>query len=322
MRNLILILVAITFIGCSQYGYVGLNYPAKPELYFPDNTSKIAVVNRSNASSENSEMSMAESIATGEIAGSDEKAATKAISGVYDGIHGKDGITIVTPDTKLYGTGTRKMPDPLDWQTVTSICNKTNSDLLISLEIFDSNTDIAERVAGGVAVILSGGIPRIPTNTKANLFTFWKIYDPATKRIIDQFSSERNFVHTLGSDALGAAAYDVGQEFIYRFLPGQIMVNRMFYKKGKKESKAVFQVAYRRTQVANWENAIQDWEYVVETGSIRNKGRACLNIAVAYEVLGNTKEALTWAKRSFEDYGEKLGREYYRILQDRMNLEL
>jgi len=45
----------------------------------------------------------------------------------------------------------------------------------------------------------------------------------------------------------------------------------------------------------------------------KTAGRACLNIAVANEVLGNTELALDWAKKSYEYYDDKLGRSYSKI---------
>ena len=59
------------------------------------------------------------------------------------------------------------------------------------------------------------------------------------------------------------------------------------------------------------------------TGHPKRKtaGRACLNMAVGNEVLGNTGEALDWAQRSYEFYRDKLGRSYAKILLNRRNIE-
>lgn len=320
-----ILIVSLTFLitSCSQYGYVSVNYPVKPVSYFPDNVSKIALINRSLPKSSNETSSAAESLTSGEVAGSDEKASFVALDAVTETIDGKAGIKIVRPKVKQYGKGTRKMPDQLEWNTVKAICDSTKTDLLLSLEVFDSNSDVISSNVQKVVRILGGGIPSLPKAANVDVMHVWKLYDPATNRVIDQYEGLRHFkMNSINSKQLNLAAYDAGVEYIGRYLPGHFLVKRKFYKKGKAQAKPTFDTAFRRTQVANWEKAIEDWKRVVETGSAVNAGRAALNIAVAYEVLENTNLALEWAKRSFEDFGEKLGRDYYSILQERAAIEL
>jgi hypothetical protein len=73
--------------------------------------------------------------------------------------------------------------------------------------------------------------------------------------------------------------------------------------------------------VANWQEAIEIWEELVDNAKRKAAGRTCLNIAVAHEVLGNTDLALDWAKRSYEDYKDKLGKNYTKVLLKRKRLE-
>ena len=63
------------------------------------------------------------------------------------------------------------------------------------------------------------------------------------------------------------------------------------------------------------------WEELSEHQKRKTAGRACLNIAVGKEVLGNTEEALKWAQQSYEYYGDKPGREYAKILLRRRSIE-
>ena len=73
--------------------------------------------------------------------------------------------------------------------------------------------------------------------------------------------------------------------------------------------------------MANWQEAIEIWEEVLESANTKTAGRACLNIAVAYEVLEDTDQALEWAKRSYEEYKDKLGKDYAKVLLQRKTLE-
>ena len=66
---------------------------------------------------------------------------------------------LIIPDTlRMYGTGTREMPELLDWNLVAEICGSEGSDALLVLETFDSNTDLLLSAATEqVAAIIATG---------------------------------------------------------------------------------------------------------------------------------------------------------------------
>ena len=124
MRSILYVLiVALSLSGCSKYGYVSLNFPQAPEAYLPDDVNFIAVVNRSLVAEEDADDKLLEAIATSEIAGSDRLASDECIKGAYEGFREMDGTELIIPQkVRLYGTGTREMPDLLDWDLVAEIC--------------------------------------------------------------------------------------------------------------------------------------------------------------------------------------------------------
>ena len=63
------------------------------------------------------------------------------------------------------------------------------------------------------------------------------------------------------------------------------------------------------------------WSELTKSNNVKNAGRACLNMAVGCEVLGKTKEALACAKKAYEDYGNKIARDYANRLAARLNAE-
>ncbi|MBN1118753.1 MAG: hypothetical protein JXA77_16195 [Bacteroidales bacterium] len=290
----------------------------------------IVVVNRSLTKEEDKKGKIIESIATSEIAGSDKLASDECIKGVYDGLNGINGFSIKIPkQLRLYGTGTRETPNVLDWETVKKICDSTGTDALLVLEMFDSNTDLLLATATEqVSAILSGEVnkPKIPGQVKMNVKSYWRMYNPETKTIIDQYQHTHYLTFNLVGgvpplEALPETAYDAGQVYVARFLPSYYTVKRDLYKKAKGKKKQEFKRGYRRAEVANWDGAIEVWSNLVEDTKQKTAGRACLNIAVGYEVLGNTEKALEWAKRSYEDYDDKLGRQYAKILLRRRDIE-
>ena len=325
-----IIIVVLSISGCSKYGYVSLNYPTAPLAYLPDSINTIAAVNRSLTMEEDQDSKIIEAIVTSEVAGSDRLASDESIKGVLDAGNALEDVQIVIPGkVRMYGTGTRQLPELLDWDQVAEICETEGADALLVLETFDSNTDLLLSTATDqVASIISTGFvkPVLPGQIEMNVVCYWRLYDPHTKMIIDQY--QHNSYMTFDTNggilpphALPETAYASGRAYIQRFLPGYYVVKRELYKRTSGSAKRQFKAGYRRTEVANWQGAIEIWDELADHGKRKTVGRACLNIAVANEVLGNTDIALEWAQRSYEYYDDKLGRRYAKILLKRRSIE-
>lgn len=322
--------VALAASGCSKYAYVHLNYPQAPQAYLPEDVNAIAIVNRSLTSEEDADGKIIEAIATSEVAGSDHLASDECIKGVYDAINELEDAELVIPGrVRMYGTGTRKLPELLDWDQVTEICESEGADVLLVLETFDSNTDLLLSAATAqVGAILSTGSPKpvTPGQVNMNVLCYWRLYDPGTKRVIDQY--QHNSYMTFDTNggippphALPETAYAAGRSYIQRFLPSYYSVKRDMYKRTSGSAKHQFKAGYRRAEVANWQGALEIWADLSDHKKRKTAGRACLNIAVAHEVLGHTDIALDWAQKSYEYYDDKLGRSYAKILLNRKNIE-
>jgi hypothetical protein len=334
MKKIIVISVIsiVVLSGCSKYGSVNLKYPTPPIAFLPDDIHTIAIVNRSLVRKEDKNNSIIESIVSGKIAGSDRLASDECLKGVFDRINGWHQLSIVIPPkTRLYGTGTRQTPELLNWNIVKNICDTTKADALLVLETFDSNSDIlASTVNYEINAVINrtNPIPLPPRQIRVNTLSFWRLYDPSTKKIIDEFESTNFLTFNASgpefsppSDALYKTAYASGEQYIERFLPGYCFVKRELYKRGKGSRKQEFKTAFRRAEVADWSGASELWTELTKSSNRRNAGRACLNMAVTCEVLGKTDQAFIWAKKSYEDYANKLGREYANKLKYRISIE-
>jgi Family of unknown function (DUF6340) len=302
-------------------------------MTLPDNIKRIAVVSRSLSPAENRNANIREAVLTGEVAGSDKIASDECLKAIFDRMNGFRDYTIVFPSKiRLMGTGTRVTPDILDWNIVRNICDSTHTDALLVLEMFDSNSDLlATTISNQVNDVINSGKVKpvsLPTQVRMNVLSYWRMYDPQHEAIIDQYQST-NFLtfstsgplHFPPPEALPQTAYSAGEEYVERFLPGYYKVKRDLYKRGKGNFKSHFLAGFRKSEVANWEGAYDVWKGIAENANNKNAGRACLNLAVACEVLGKTDEALSWAKKAYEDYGNKLGREYANKLKYRISIE-
>ncbi|MCW3083955.1 MAG: hypothetical protein JWP12_1321 [Bacteroidetes bacterium] len=321
------LLAAILFSGCSKYGNVQLKYPTAPLVFLPSTIHSIAIVNRSLTKKED-HSSVIESVISGEVAGSDKLASDECLKGVFDRINGWRQLNVVIPaKTRLYGTGTRETPELLDWKTVKQICDSTKTDALLVLETFDSNSDlISSAITNGVNAVVNGTAPSPAVNQiRMNVICFWRMYDPVNQKIVDQYQST-SYLTFDGTrvpppEALPQTAYQAGKEYIQRFLPNYYYVRREMYKRGKGRDKQAFLAAFRKSEVADWEAAMAAWQELAKSNNRKNAGRACLDVAVSYEVLGKIDQALIWAKKAYEDYGNKMARTYQNELSYRIRFE-
>jgi hypothetical protein len=332
MRKILFIAFIIAASGCSKYGFVRLKYPTAPLVVLPDSIKTIAMVNRSFTKEKDKQNTIFEAVVTGEVAGSDRRASDECLRGVYERVNGWRGLTIVIPRKRVYGTGTRQVPELLDWNFVKQLCDSSKADALLVLETFDSNSDLLlSTVTNQINSVVMGTHPPpvAPQQIRMNVISLWRLYDPAQKKIIDQYQSTNNLLFDAGGSALAIpppealpkTAYAAGEQYIQRFLPGYYYVKRDMYKRGRGQGKQQFKTAFRRSEVADWNGAIEIWKELDKTSNRINAGRASLDIAVAYEVLGKTDLALQWAKRSYTDYGNRLGKIYADQLSYRMNVE-
>lgn len=308
----VIIVLSIAFSGCSKYAMINFNYPLPPQAGLPENVKTIALANRSLTSKEDKTNKIIESVLSGEIEVSDRKASDECLVGVTDRLRGIDDFKAVLPaECRLYGSGTREIPAPLDWKEVNNICSSVNADALLVLEMFDSNSDMFS-----LPKILAPK-PQPGDERTFNVLMYWRLYDPDSQEIIDQYECSRQLTYvsdgttlTVPPKALHGAAYSAGQEYIERFLPGYFIVSRILYKKGKGADKEAFERAYRHVETDDWEAAADAWEEIMKHESSENQGRACLNMAVYFEHTGNLNEAINYARRAYTDYGIKQGKDY------------
>lgn len=320
MKKTTLILFAIATLalgGCSKYAMVSFNYPLPPQAEMPGNIKTVALANRLLVNKEDKAGKIIESVLSGEIEVSDRKASEECLMGVSERLRGYDKLnTVIASENKLFGSGTRDIPAPLDWEKVSRICQDSHADALLVLEMFDSNSDMF-----ALPKILAPR-PQPGDERTFNVKMYWRLYDPSVQKIIDQYECSRQLTFvsdgstlTVPPKALHGAAFSGGQEYIERFLPGYFIVDRMLYKKGKGIEKHSFEAAYRHVETDDWEGAADAWEEIIRHEDAENTGRAYLNMAVYFEQTGNIDEAIKYACKAYVDYGIKQGRDYETALR-------
>ncbi|MCC7525845.1 MAG: hypothetical protein IT250_13535, partial [Chitinophagaceae bacterium] len=78
-----------------------------------------------------------------------------------------------------------------------------------------------------------------------------------------------------------------------------------------------FRTARRKAQTGNWNDAADLWNHETKNAQDKVAGRACYNMAIIGEINGDVDGAIQWARKSYEDYNNKLALRYLRILENR-----
>jgi hypothetical protein len=201
--------------------------------------------------------------------------------------------------------------------------------VLISLELFDIESKVNYE-----AILTSlhpgfGIVPAIESvlNTPTQMKTGWRIYDPATRTILDEFVISKQLTLSGGGINLQAAASILvgrneavkqagnlaGQAYADRILPYWIRVSRDYFVRGNDN----FVIAKRKAQAGDWDGAAQLWSQSTSSSNRKISGRACYNMAIISEINGDLDGAIHWAQKSYEDYDNRLALSYINILKFR-----
>jgi tetratricopeptide (TPR) repeat protein len=331
----IVLLVGIVILTTSS-AWVKLTLIRPAVISIPQKIQTIVVVNRALPKDER--RNKLEEVLTGEIMRQDEQAIQQTMDGIINTIKNAPRFNIKYANEKYIGeTSGTIFPDPLPWEVVNKLCTKYEADAVIAIETFDSDYIItnghreAERKDenGNVIPYVEFFIEGVGT---VNIG--FRMYDPDMNSIADQYQFSENMRWdghgTSPTDAAQAlldkvaaineVSYTAGRSYALRISPSYYTVTRYFYNKPKKNKHLVEGV--RKSEVADWEGAIESWLVAIKKGKKdKDKGRAAFNIAVAYEVLGDTDKALEWSAKAYTEFEDKDANDYHHKLKARIKEE-
>jgi hypothetical protein len=293
----------------------------------------VALVDRSQASKENRTVDAIHRTLSLESSQLQLNGVQSSIDGLSNELIKSNRFTQVLPLTSLplSSTGAGVFPYPLPWDTVESICRRSHTDALFSVELFDAETKLN---FGGNPSPIAPGIRAIPVlQTKVNMNTAvkigWRIYDPGTRTILDEYIITRDISSTVSilnpskavasdverTEAVKTVGNLAGQAYADRILPFWIRVSRDYFVRGNDG----FIVAKRKAQAGDWDGAAEIWKTATTSSSGKIAGRACYNMAIISEINGDLDGAISWASKAYENYGVRLALHYLNTLKYRKN---
>jgi hypothetical protein len=327
---IILMTASVLCFSCSSTQYMTMNVRQPAPVSIPSYVKSVAIVNRTGVDKKNRAVDVIDKIFSLEGASLDKEGANSSIQGLSDELvkdNRFDEVKVVTDNfTTLNPT---VFPSPLSWDIVEKICSENNTDALFSLELFDTDSKISYSAHPVKLNTPVGDIPAI--EHEASIVTQvkcgWRIYDPASKNILDEFPIARqikysgrgiNPVAAAGAlidrkEAVKQVGNQSGHSYALRIFPHDIRVSRNYFVSGTDN----FIVAKRRAQTGHWNEAAELWQRETNNAKRKIAGRACYNMAIINEINDNLGKAIEWAQKSYEEYNNRLALGYVNILKDR-----
>jgi hypothetical protein len=331
MKKYSIIILIISFLISCKTSELYLNVVEPAPVTIPDYVKRVGVINRSMPTDETKSFDILNKALTLEGVDLDKDGAQVSIQALSDELLNNNRFVTVKllNDIDFRTSSLTTFPTTLSWEIVAQICDETGTDALFSLEKFDTDSRINYSSRTVELKTILGNVPALEhqLDMETIVKTGWRIYDPAAKSILDEYLYQESIMFsgkginpmaafaalTGRKDAVNQASNKAGQGYAYRLLPIELRVMREYYVKGTDN----FKIAQRKAQVGKWDEAGLLWEKETTNSKMKIAGRACYNMAIINEINGNLEEALKWAQRSYEDYNDKLGIRYVRILENR-----
>ena len=128
----------ILITACGPSRIVSLNVTRPAEISLPADVQTILRVDRTKF--KNQTMNVIEGILTGELPGDDRFAVQEAMNALKETLYNSPRFNVKVSPERLEGNSLSAVfPDPLTWEQVNLLCSKENAEILVALEVFDSD---------------------------------------------------------------------------------------------------------------------------------------------------------------------------------------
>lgn len=305
------------------------------DINVPLHIDTLLVLNRTYFDSR--AIGVVESILTGELPGED-KAGTQETMDALQNILGTSNRYVIKNAYEVYpgNSITSAFPNPLAWSDIDNLCGKYNANAVMAIEIYDTDFIVTNAQKTVEKEITENGVKKKVQQVEyhaegvANILIGFRLYDPKNKTIVDQqqvrMSRTWNASASTLQEALakliirGEAIKQIsrmaGESYARKIAPTPVWLSRQYYKKGK--TTPLVASGVRQAEVNDWEGAIETWKNALpKAKSKKDAARICLNLAVAYEVIGDLENARTLANKAYVDYGNKKAKHYSAALDQR-----
>lgn len=288
------------------------------QITLPSNVKTIAVINRYKPDrTKDKVLNFIEGLLTGEMVGTDLVGSRAAVEGLQQKLSESPRVKVIFVPYDLKGSGTGFFPNPLDPAEVKKICDQYSADALVTLEAFDH--DVSRRIKRIESKRTVNGKEVIDISFRATKWirmnVGWRVYDATGTKLIDehQMLTEMGFDNTASTEVAAFAGIPnamqlvpkvgnrAGFDYATRIAPHYVWIGRSFYAKTKNQN---IREGANKAQFGYWSEAAEKWIKATEDPDPKIAAKACYNMSIAAEAMGNFDVAESWAKKAYEKHSK------------------
>jgi tetratricopeptide (TPR) repeat protein len=216
----------------------------------------------------------------------------------------------------------------LSWDTVTLICETFNTDAVLSLDHIAARLTTTYENKSYYDPYMNSFYALAAAEMKISYEATFRVYDPENQQILlrefirdtliweDSDASPRTLFQrfTPVKQAFAESGIEIALNLADKISVKWHVQRRKFFVKGNSKMRHAAGLA-----IANdWMAAMAIWKEIGEKTRSRSlKSKALLNTALAYEMLGDIDQAVSWALKSYDTQFRPLTYEYLEILKMR-----
>lgn len=328
LRSLTLAALAL-LSACTSTIHMQALAPAAVRM--PDELQRLATANRIVPTSGRDKFyDVLEGAFTGEGPGVDKAGAQECVMVLGQALaENSPRFEVTQAQLQLEGRSREFFLAPLSPRYVQNVCRQTQVDGITVLEAFDS--DMALKRTDGVRAVkdkdnVERKVPFVHVEMVMKVVSGFRTYGAARGFILDQAKLE-DYLTFAGEGAtyqqalrqlpapdvcIRQVAKLAGDRYARRIAPSYFTLTRDYYTRAKKDA-SMQQAAIRATS-EDWASAATFWQQAAGSPNAKVAGRACYNMAVASERVGNLEEAVAWARKSAYTTHNRPARDYLRQL--------
>jgi hypothetical protein len=299
------------------------------EIDVPEDIQTVIVIDRAAPLNFGEEvMSGVEGLGTAEGLLADREARQRAIQTVVEGLKASPRFHVVEAhvDTKDYGTSIWDVPMN-SWEVI-DLCATVQCDGVVSLDAFDSDTYIDERVEITEVEDEDGYTVEeiwFELSQETTSVSTWRVYDGFTGQVVDELRDHRVGESSYASGPTFEDAFrdladarfivrDLGHEsaqhYVSRIAPVYETVYRHLYSTGS----AAIVAGSDAFDAGDMDGAIEIWTQCSTSTLDEEKGRCLFNLAVSQEARGDLDAAYNNAVEAHRLLGDYRTNDYVREL--------
>ncbi|WP_158978440.1 DUF6340 family protein [Cellulophaga sp. L1A9] len=325
--------IALFISACASTNKMTMGVTTPAKVHLSSEVKTIGIINRSEPSKGNKGLDKIDQILSAEGLNLDKKGSEAAISSFaseLEMIKTLDEIKILE-NIEEVKSGLGVLPATLSWETIEKLCEEFDVAVIFSLAFYDTDTKSSFKVTtmpleNNLGVKVNVPAQEVTLNTLVNCG--WRVYDPATKLILDEKNYTKEMIfHGQGINPLKAVeavkqrnetiqeySRNVGIAYAQRLIPNKVRISREYYMSGTDS----FKVAHRRALTGDWDGAAELWKQELTNQDLKIQGRANYNMAISSEIDGDLDRAIAYASKAYTDSKDKLALDYVNVLKYRV----